>query len=101
VAKGEPQLYGTQVNLTPDGLVLLPIEDSLHVDERRAALGMPPLAAYRALLEEAYRQAQKPGGGRRRRERLRSKKPNRFTLATSPGRHCSSAWVLNMEPAGS
>lgn len=58
VAKGEPQLYGTQVNITPDGLVFLPIEDSLHVDERRAALGMPPLAAYRALLEQTYRQAE-------------------------------------------
>ena len=83
VAKGEPQLYGTQVNLTPDGLVLLPIEDSLHVDERRAALGMPPLAAYRALLEEAYRQAQKPGGGRRRRERLKNESFDPFDL-TSP-----------------
>jgi len=46
--------------LTPDGAVFLPIEDSLHVDERRAALGMPPLAAYRALLEQAYGQTQKP-----------------------------------------
>jgi len=59
-AKGQPQLYGTQVNLTPDGAVFLPIEDSLHVDQRRAALGMPPLAAYRALLEQAYGQTQKP-----------------------------------------
>ena len=62
VAKGEPQLYGTQVKLTPDGPVFLPIEDSLHVDERRAALGMPPLAVYRALLEQTYRQAGKAGG---------------------------------------
>jgi hypothetical protein len=63
VAKGEPQLYGTQVTITPDGPAFPPIEDSLHVDERRAALGMPPLAEYRALLEQTYRQAQTQSTG--------------------------------------
>jgi hypothetical protein len=35
-------------------VVLDPIDDSAHVDERRAALGMPPLAAYVAVLESVY-----------------------------------------------
>lgn len=46
--KGMPQLYGTQCSYQ-DGVVKpLPILDEQHVDERRAAAGLPPLAEYLA-----------------------------------------------------
>jgi hypothetical protein len=40
------QLYGTQLTTKGGKLVPLPIEDEAKVDERRKALGMPPLAEY-------------------------------------------------------
>jgi hypothetical protein len=49
-ADGKPQLYGTQLSIQEGRLVLDPIEDEGRVDERRAALGLPPLAVY---LEQA------------------------------------------------
>ncbi|OWP64778.1 hypothetical protein CDA63_02390 [Hymenobacter amundsenii] len=46
--QGKPQRYGSQ--LTQDAkthkMVFHPIEDEAHVDERRAAIGMEPLASY-------------------------------------------------------
>jgi hypothetical protein len=46
--QGKPQLYGSQ--LTTDQktgkMVFHPIADEAHVDERRAAIGMEPLASY-------------------------------------------------------
>ena len=49
VGKGRKQIYGTQLHSGPDTegkLVLAPIEDEEHVDERRAAVGLMPLADY-------------------------------------------------------
>jgi hypothetical protein len=51
---GRPQVYGTQFHPTESGLEPFPIEDPEHVDERRAALGLEPLAEYKAQLLEAY-----------------------------------------------
>lgn len=42
IKEGRPQVYGTQFN-GPDPF---PIEDHKHVDERRAAIGLEPLAEY-------------------------------------------------------
>ncbi len=42
----KPQIYGTQRNI--------PIVDPAHVDERRAAAGLEPLAVYQAQLEQIY-----------------------------------------------
>lgn len=43
--EGRPQLYGTQFDWDEDGLMSpLPIEEPEKVDERRSALGLPPLA---------------------------------------------------------
>ncbi len=53
-ADGELQLYGTQLRLEDGRLVLDPIEDADHVDERRAALGLPPLADYVRMVREMY-----------------------------------------------
>jgi hypothetical protein len=44
---GKPQVYGSQLRWgTGAALALHPIEDRAHVDERRAAMGMEPLAEY-------------------------------------------------------
>jgi hypothetical protein len=44
---GKPQVYGSQLRWgTGAALELHPIEDRAHVDERRAAMGMEPLAQY-------------------------------------------------------
>ena len=52
VGAGEPQTYGTQIGCGEDGPTpATPIEDEARVDERRAAVGLPPLADYYAELE--------------------------------------------------
>ncbi|MFJ1751887.1 DUF4135 domain-containing protein [Kitasatospora sp. NPDC088134] len=61
--EGRPQLYGTKFERGPDGALRpCPIEDPDRVDERRAAVGLGPLAAYAALLAEKY-PAQGGGNG--------------------------------------
>lgn len=45
VARGRPQVYGTQFR--PDGGPQ-PVEDPERLDERRAAVGLEPFAAYEA-----------------------------------------------------
>jgi hypothetical protein len=43
--EGRPQLYGTQFDWDEQGLMSpLPIEQPENVDQRRAAIGLPPLA---------------------------------------------------------
>ena len=54
VHRGRPQRYGTQAKLIDGRMVLDPIEDSAHVDQRRAALGMPPLREYVRVLDSVY-----------------------------------------------
>jgi hypothetical protein len=47
VEEGKPQVYGSQLRDGKGGkLELHPIEDRAHVDARRAAMGMEPLADY-------------------------------------------------------
>lgn len=49
VGAGEPQTYGTQVGCSEDGPApATPIVDEARVDERRAEVGLPPLADYYA-----------------------------------------------------
>lgn len=49
VHQGKPQLYGTQL-LTQDGITAFePIEDIEHLDERRANMGLGPIADYMKL----------------------------------------------------
>ena len=47
IQAGRKQIYGTQQRLTGAGVVLAPMEDSAHVDLRRDAAGLPPLAVAR------------------------------------------------------
>jgi hypothetical protein len=52
VGEGRPQTYGTQFTTNEAGeLVPQPIADEAHVDERRAAVGLGTLAAYRTTME--------------------------------------------------
>lgn len=49
IRNGKKQIYGTQIHSGPDTggkLVLDPIEDEEHVDERRASVGLMPLKEY-------------------------------------------------------
>jgi hypothetical protein len=49
VRKGKKQIFGTQIHSGPDTggkMVLDPIEDEEHVDERRASVGLMPLKEY-------------------------------------------------------
>ena len=48
------QRFGTQAKLLNGRIVMDPIDDSAHVDERRAALGLPTLARYVEVLESLY-----------------------------------------------
>jgi len=43
---GEKQRYGSQIFFGPEGMFVAPLEDAENVDERRAKLGMEPLADY-------------------------------------------------------
>lgn len=55
VNSGEPQLYGTQFFGEGADYGPRPIEDAEHLDERRAALGLAPMAEYKKELEEKYK----------------------------------------------
>ncbi|MFA1548226.1 DUF6624 domain-containing protein [Actinomadura chokoriensis] len=48
VNAGRPQLYGTQYGMTETGFGPQPIEDSGSLDDRRAAVGLQPMAEYDA-----------------------------------------------------
>ncbi|MGW4382428.1 DUF4135 domain-containing protein [Kitasatospora sp. NPDC004531] len=54
-AEGRPQLYGTKFERAEDGALRpCPIEDEDRVDERRAAVGLGPLADYAAFLARKF-----------------------------------------------
>lgn len=54
VQRGQPQVYGTQASIVNGRFKLNPIADSANVDARRAALKMPPVAAYMRILDSLY-----------------------------------------------
>jgi hypothetical protein len=54
LAEGQPQEYGTQMMGRKDGWVPRRLRDPEHVDERRAAVSLGPLANYIADMERAY-----------------------------------------------
>lgn len=57
-AQGRPQRYGSQATIRDGRVIIDPIEDSARVDERRARMGLPPLADYVRVLDSVYA---KPG----------------------------------------
>lgn len=53
VGEGKPQLYGTQLDSKgPCQMDFLPLDDRAKVEERRRAVGLPPLEEYRKLVQE-------------------------------------------------
>ena len=60
VAHDRPQVYGTQLGGGPNGELVprTPIEDEASVDQRRAAVGLQPLAEY---MDEFRRSFESPG----------------------------------------
>lgn len=54
VAEGQPQRYGTQFTITNGQLEPAPLEDPANVDERRASVGLMPLAEYVELTRKMY-----------------------------------------------
>jgi len=52
--RGHPQRYGTKARIDHGALRFDSIADSAHVDERRAALGLPSLRTYAAFLDSLY-----------------------------------------------
>ncbi|MEZ6243095.1 MAG: DUF6624 domain-containing protein [Phycisphaerales bacterium] len=63
VYRGQPQLYGTQMRVSPDayGLPIIlpatPIEDPEHLDARRESVGLPPHASFKTEIAQAYASA--------------------------------------------
>jgi hypothetical protein len=54
IHEGKPQVYGTQLQLTHGGFTVGAIEDEAQVDERRAKIGLGPLADYIAATKQLY-----------------------------------------------
>ena len=54
LARGEPQLYGTQVSARAEGFVAARLRDPETVDARRAAMGLAPLADHLARARERF-----------------------------------------------
>ena len=53
--RGEPQIYGTQFTYDEDGVQRPgPTIDWETVDERRAKVGLPPIAEYAEIIRETY-----------------------------------------------
>jgi hypothetical protein len=52
--EGKPQEYGTQAIAREGGFVARNLRDSGHVDERRASVGLGPLAEYLALMADQH-----------------------------------------------
>jgi hypothetical protein len=60
IARGAPQVYGSQADIISGRIVLKPIADSAGVDARRARMGLPPLAEYVRMLDSLYARRPKP-----------------------------------------
>jgi hypothetical protein len=62
MADGRDQVYGTQFVDSDDGRTVAawPIEDRAGVDERRAKVGLPPVAEHTRLMQEHYEKERTP-----------------------------------------
>jgi hypothetical protein len=57
IQDGQNQVYGSQFDTKGDKCEPLPIDDPEHVDERRKAVGLEPLAEYAKTLCEMYKKS--------------------------------------------
>lgn len=59
--EGKPQVYGSQFRTDARGVMVpQPTEDPTHVDQRRAAVGLAPLAEYAKMIQQMYHPVPKP-----------------------------------------
>ena len=57
VARKQKQRYGTQAQHIKSGTVVLyPVEDEAHLDERRKSVGLMPIVEYKKMLLHFYKQ---------------------------------------------
>jgi hypothetical protein len=55
VAEGKPQRFGTQFSWKGNGpMVMDPVEDPAHLDQRRETYLLPPMDLYKRMLAEMY-----------------------------------------------
>jgi len=54
IHEGKPQRYGTRFGDDGSGLKAGNMEDSVHVDQRRALVGLGPLADYAGAIRAIY-----------------------------------------------
>ncbi|MGH7555833.1 MAG: DUF6624 domain-containing protein [Longimicrobiales bacterium] len=54
-AEGRPQVYGSNFQIRDGRLVPYPITDPARLDERRAAIGLPPMSVYVEQLRQVYK----------------------------------------------
>jgi Family of unknown function (DUF6624) len=55
VHEGMPQRYGTQLSIRGgEAMTFDPIQDVAHLDQRRAAVGLPPVDTYMCLMQALY-----------------------------------------------
>ena len=52
VADGKPQRFGTQSSTRDGVMMILPVEDPAHLDERREQFFLPPMDLYKQLIEQ-------------------------------------------------
>jgi len=57
VHRHQPQVYGSQGRIVDGRFVLDAVQDEAHLDERRATIGLGPIAEYKALIEKDYQPA--------------------------------------------
>lgn len=58
--EGKPQVYGTQFMTDVQGVMVpQPTEDPAHVDQRRASVGLVPMAEYAKMIQQMYHPAPK------------------------------------------
>lgn len=55
IESGKPQRYGTSFAIVAGRMIAHPLEDTGGVDQRRAAVGLPPMAEYIVLLKDMYK----------------------------------------------
>jgi len=54
IVEGKKQRYGSQAEIKDGKVELQPVEDEAHLDERRAQIGLGPIAEYKAQLLKLY-----------------------------------------------
>jgi hypothetical protein len=54
VNRHQPQVYGSQGKIVDGRFILDPVQDEARLDERRASIGLGPIADYKALIEKDY-----------------------------------------------